>query len=76
MISRHNLHNTGDHTHLSSMSHGIEGEEVIFPDLKLVPQVLQPSLHIKINIMIQIALVPQEIKTDVLWPQEMITLRH
>lgn len=28
------------HTHLSSMSHGIEGEEVTLSDLELVSQVL------------------------------------
>lgn len=29
---------------LGCMAHGIEGEEVILPDLELVPQILQPGL--------------------------------
>ena len=32
---------------LSSMSHGIKGQEVILSDVELLSEVFQPSLHMK-----------------------------
>ena len=34
-----------NHTHLCSMSHCVEGEEIVFSDLELVPEVLQSGLQ-------------------------------